>query len=269
MLGSGGNVTIRGAADVLIETADGIPGKIQTSSAQVVAGHVTIEHDGRFRASDIVAWGCGGYVTGGRGGDVTLNGDILGNGAGGPCEVGEVTTYYGRDHYGNGAGDVLITGYDEVHIYGGICTSNRVAPGQSGNRYAGDITITNISGTIIIEGPINANACYGDAYDGDLWLATAPGSHGMIIVSNLNLAEMKVATFDSDRRISNIMGTLSGFTGPYDPTLRAPAGHKIRYERRANPALNEGTFQLYALDGVSDGGELMPIPIGGTVIILQ
>jgi hypothetical protein len=264
--GNGAVITIYGSGDVLVRTDQGTAGDILTTCWQQSGGDTRIRHDGAFCARNVHTYTRAGWASSGRAGHMTFNGDIATNGPSGPFEAAALDSSYKRGSFGNGAGHILITGYEQVHIETNVFTYNN-STANGGNYDAGDVTITNVTGNITIGGRINLNGAMGSTYDGTLTLRT--GDEGRIYVGDLDLDDVEIALFDSGKGRSYITGVLTSFTGPYDPKLRTPAGQKIHYDPDLNPSLNRGTYQLYALDGVSDGGELSPVPIPGTIILLQ
>jgi hypothetical protein len=210
---------------------------------------------------------------------VSLNGDGLGTGASGACRIaGNIWAYYARDSYGENNEPVTIQGYTDVLIEGDIltyfATTNQVSASRT-YTYAGDITITNITGDIEIRGVIDATQymrrfVLGEISNNGILRLQSHG--GSIHVNDLDMDNVRWAEFDAGVGASQIAGTLSNVTGTVDTPdarLRTPVGQKIYYRPALNPHLAAETYPLLGLDGVSAGGVLMPKPASGTLLIMR
>jgi len=268
--GAGGNVAIFGTSDVLIQTAAGAMGSIDTHCLRAGypdharAGTVTIRHHGAFVAQDIIANGAsGGNWTGGN--DVTLQGDY-GSGPAGACTVRQILTYTPGATYGGIAGNITITGYSSVMASNLWAYNNLTTPGN--------VTITNIAGDILVSGTIDTFR--NGSPMGTVTLQTAAGSGGDITVTNLDLTRMSYISFAPDGA-GYINGLLTGTNGAaasglgnIGTALRARAGRQIRYWKKANPALAGQAYNLADESGTPGaGGRLRPWPSNGTVVYFR
>jgi hypothetical protein len=266
--GKGGNVTIYASGDVLIQNA---VGSVTTRNdivtwgnawAGLGSGNVLIDSAG-FNVNDIDVRepGSGNY---GASGAVTLTG-----GSGGSCVIRDIIAQVVYNASGGGgAADnqpVAIRGYAGVSV-------RNIGIYNECSYYAGNLTITNISGNIDITGAINLNSAKGDNYDGILRLQAG----GSITVTNLDLSKLRYAAFDGNGT-SYITGLLTGTNGlpasglsNISTNLRTPSGERIIYITGQNPALNGQTITLADLAGAAGaGGKLLPLQPKGTVLLIQ
>jgi hypothetical protein len=275
-LDHGGDVTIYGGGDVLIQTAGGTPCAIDTHLFRANygsikrAGAVNIRHRGAFCASTISAIGDNsGNWTGGN--DVYLQGNFQGAPSG-ACVVNQILAHsYDPTAHGGYAGSITIIGYT------GVTASNlwsKSGDTGDGTHQAGHITITNIAGDIWVNGTLDANSAYGSSYDGNVVLQTAAGSGGNITVTNLDLSRMQYASFDPDRE-GYITGTLYGTNGlaatpgAVTNALRVPAGKWVWYWPDLNPGLSNRSYTVANLSGGVGGGTLRPVQPKGTLILVN
>jgi hypothetical protein len=286
-LSDAGDMTISGGTSISIG-ADGdgysILAWARRSKGEVrlySSGAITLAGGVKAHGSTQPTKGPGGlYIQqnsgGGSAGAVSIGGDVLlwhGSGdrnSGGPLSVmssgavsisGDVITY---GHSGVGGsvwvgGDVDITAGGTVSISGvnGIDARLRGDSSHS-NAQAGDVTIETSSGNIDIDGGVDLNLETGSGgRDGRLSL-TNTDVLGEILLGTLDLDKVQYAIFDAAGGSSTIEGALLNFTSGTDK-LRTPDGQKVFYDPASNPSLGGLTYDLFAPDGVSDGGVLTPI----------
>ena len=268
--GAGGNVRIFGSGDVLIQNAAGtVRGDIRTHhwSAQK-AGDIEVQHDGSFRANDLLAFAVINWSSAKCSpGNVTCNGDVLGNNPSGTFEVHTVKATIESD-YGFNPPDgilILLKGYTGALITGNIQT---YVNDLSSTAKAGSVTVSNITGNVTIMGSIDLNQVASDALDGNLSLHCG----GSITVSNLNLSKVLYAKFDPGVA-SYITGTITGTNGlaatpDMVTSLRTPLNKYVFYNRALNPGLNGQQVPLKAINGTDAGGMLSP-PIPQGTMVLQ
>jgi hypothetical protein len=239
---SSGNVFVRNSAGDVLGNIDTHRSRTDWNNKQR-SGSIMVNHDGGLVADQILTYNTGDNYS--DTGGVTLEGDGLGDGASGYLNVNTINTE-ARLHFRYDTLDTHISGYLGVTINDIITRAG----------YAGDITIEDIEGDVLITGTI-------DAGSDDITLAgvvsiTADGKIELTSPASLDLDKLLTAFFDAGGN-TFITGPLYGFnTGtPDDGELDAPGGQFIYYD----PAVTEnqylvdagGTFTL------ASGGVLTPI----------
>lgn len=202
--GLGGNVTIYGSGDVLIQNEAGtVRGDIRTDQwSAFTAGHINVQHNGSFRANDLLSYAVNTWSSGGSApGNITLNGNL-----GGDLEVRNIEAGVREDSSGitTATNAVTIQNYTAVHITGNVnmaCLENHAATYKSG-----DLNIFNILGNLTIDGTVSLNHV-DDAKDGQLKLAAG----GNITLASLDLGLVSLAEFQPGGFDSRIVGDLLGF----------------------------------------------------------
>lgn len=301
-----GSVTIASTNDVIVWDGSS-EGDIDTSIASGyydyggMPGSVTIKHDGSFRVRTVKTTNGTRKFNSGR---VVLNGDVLGNGAGGDCQIETLDTRNPGAHYNKvAAGDVTVSGYANVAISnllacnegttdiqnGGVITiaaSGNISIGASGicayakSTYGstGGVATLTCGGGIRIDGAIDLNG----ATDGALSLVS---SNGGIVLAELDLDRVGVAKLDfmtSGTITGAVLGLATAYSGgagtPSDPYLtmqtkfRMSAKGRMSYQPDLpeNTYLNCKSYRLADLNGnAGQGGVLRPYQSRGTVITIK
>jgi hypothetical protein len=267
-----GSVTIYGLGDVLIQSSNGVLSAIDThvvvAEGTAPAGPVTVLHRGAFAARGIDTYG-GPCSTWPSGGNVTLLGNYGGVSPSGACTVPQIQTYVGfYANYGGVAGSIAIAGYTSVTV-SNLWSYNDTGAGKT----PGNIAITNVAGSITINGSINANSLFGTA-DGTLTLQTTAGSGGDITVQALNLTNVQYAAFNPDGS-GFILGPITGTNGAaataatVTNNLRVPAGKWVWYWPDLNPGLSNRSYTVANLSGGVGGGTLRPVQPKGSLFLVR
>ncbi len=256
-LGHGGDITIHSSGAVRIEDSVGNRGDIRSSTGSYDSGHINIVHTGDFAANNLESWTGGIHTAGATPGEISISGDGTGT-----FEVNHIRAAYLRDNYGNRGSRVEISGYTSVHITGDIDGFHVGGPGATGHQtHAADVSITDVSGDITIDGQINLDYALGHRdRHGALTLLTTAGSGGTVTLNSLELDLLHYAALSSDSGTSYIEGDLTGFV-PATDHLRTPSGQEIMYDpwAAANAYLGMSTYTLANLAGdINDGGLLVP-----------
>jgi hypothetical protein len=263
--------TIYATNDVTVASEDGTPGSIEAHTGDPNinenggdGGDIDVFHDGAFSAGDLTAYSDDAALSNPNGGRIYLNGDWPGDGASGSCVVSNLINYLSRVTYSEPNMDITITGYLSVHVKGDIDGSS--TRGSDLHKSAAtDVFITNIVGDIEIDGLIDLDYPGAD-YRGSLTLQTT--GDGAIYLNDLDLTNMLYASFDSARDATYIEGVVTNFSAG-DSTIRTPAGQTVYYDESLNIHLGGAAFDLKALDGTSDGGQLVPEPSKGILILVK
>lgn len=256
-----GLIAVYGSGHVRVMDGTGAPSDIQTwtgrnwyTGVPDSAGAVTVVHDGEFLARNIYTYHLNDNFS--RGGHVLLNGDGAGNGASGACSVTNIYTYsIFLGAFGARGGNVTITGYSSVRVAKIDTRSGRNITD------AGDVTITNIAGSIEITGVLDLRNLSDSARAGDLVLRAS----GAVNLTSLDLALLKSATVSSPVGIY-IDGILANFptATPANGVLDAPPGTSIYYKSKlsGNAYLGGNTYDL------KSGGKLRS-ELRGAVLSFQ
>jgi autotransporter-associated beta strand protein len=220
--------------DILGQTGAGLGGSVAT---------INIQHQGTFRARDVVNCIIGNWPSAGSfRASVTNRGDVAGSPSG-TFLANNIYTYFACVGYNNrpNEGNVTISGYTGVTITGNVHTFSWT-PGTPG----GFVTITNIAGPITILGTINLDSAGNDAYDGALTLQTTGA--GPITLRAIDLTVCSTARLETVNGTTYIQRELVGFniSSPDSGRLSAGPGGTIYYnpELSANLYLNSATYNL-------------------------
>ncbi|MBA4387587.1 MAG: hypothetical protein C0404_06370 [Verrucomicrobia bacterium] len=301
-----GSVMISSTNDVFVW--DGAAaGDIDTSIASGyydaggMPGSVTVKHEGSFRVRTVKTTNGTRKFHSGR---VVLNGDVMGNGTGGDCQIETLDTRnLGASYNKVAAGDVAVTGYANVAVSnllacnegttdiqnGGVITiaaSGNISIGSSGicayakSTYSstGGVASLVCGGEISIGGGIDLNG----ATDGALSLVS---SNGGITLASLDLDRMSTATLSSAQRCE-VTGTVANFSTNYtsgagsqsspfvttQTKLRLPAGQRLMYHADVpgNAYLGGVAYRVASPAGVAGaGGVVMKYQSKGTVITIK
>ena len=258
---AGGAVTIFGNGDVKIQTSGGTPGNIDAHSIFSAGGSVNMQHHGSFVANDVDTRAHVGdkwfYESSGS---ATFNG-AFGGSAAGSFQANSINTTQPRGGGGGVAGAISIQGYTAVTVAAGLFATNNYDA-------AGNISITNITADITINGPIRASG----TTMGTLTLQAG----GSIALTNLDLSQVQYALLQAGG-VCWLNGVLTGTNGlaaaglsNIGTSLRVPAGKEVRYWRKSNPALGGQKVILADESGAAGaGGRLVPWPASGTSVFFR
>jgi hypothetical protein len=224
-----GAIYVYGAGDVLVQDSGATAGDIETWSRRTQTSYpadvssVYIEHDGEFKADDILTYHYSDNYS--RGGHVTLAGDGESDGASGACTVNNIYTYSTHGNARQG-GNVTISGYTSV-------AANNIDARNGGAGYdAGDLSITGITGDIILAGYVDLEHTSQPVRNGDVTLSGG----GLVQVGALDLDECGTASLTSTTDGVNMVilkiADLDNFdtSDPGSGELSAPGGMVIWYD---------------------------------------
>jgi len=239
---SAGDVVIHSSGDVLIKNSSGTPGSLESHqwNGSGDSGAIQIRHDGTFLAGNILALVAQGRANPGA---VLLDGDTLNDGPSGTFTADLVDTHDRVLTWGAHPGYVAsIT----IRNYAGVTLGSIDTRMKAGNGAAGSLSITGITGNVLISGGIDLDGYLTNgSSDGNLALEAS----GIIEVQDLDLDRVGTATFTSAKE-SIIAGVLSNFNtnNPAASGLVEGGGGNIYYNPEANPdLLTGGDLGRYAL----------------------
>lgn len=208
--GNAGHFTVLGNGDVLISDGEA-SGDILTytdSSGEDRVGDVTVVHAGDFLARNIKVWTrcSSGNDTGSphlkRSGRIVLDGGS----AGGDAVVeGDIQTMHPSTSRNSQQSFIVIRNYDNVLIKGDVLAQYDVD--RFNNTRSTDLTITNITGNIDLQGQVNLWASAVAGNDGQMRLAC----DGVITLASLDLSKVDYAALSSGSGRSVIEGELLNF----------------------------------------------------------
>jgi hypothetical protein len=253
--GAAGTVQIYGTGDVKIQSAGGTNGDINTSHWTANGGAISVQHRGAFAGNTLFTGAHAGdnYITE-HSGNVLLNG-AYGVAPSGSCQVRGINTSHRR--FGGNAGNISVLGYTSLYVgAGGLLATNDLSSG-----FAGNIVITNITGNIQVDGPINAFSLNSTPTNNGTVFMQAGGS---ITLANLDVSLFKSATFSAGGNVY-ITGTVSNFpvNTPTNGLLDMANGGFIQYSATVPGNAYLGG-KLYRL---KSGGRLKPQ--SGSLVIFR
>jgi hypothetical protein len=275
--GRPGTVSLYGTTDVKIQTSGGVMDDINARSLYPVPGPITaidVRNNGIFACRDLLS-----YVTNSNTGNANADNNgagsiLLDGGSGvGSAQIRNIRTSletYNNSWMGS-AGDVTIRGYAGVtvsNIYTRWQSTASTFNGITSADHAGHVSITNITGSIVVIGMIDMSK------NGATTVSTGsfpvPGQlrlfcGGTNILTSLDLSKMAYALLDSGGT-NYINGLLSGVNGlaasnltSIGTALRTPTNEIIYYLVSQNPGMSDQTLRLANLAGTAGaGGTLVP-----------
>ena len=246
--GASGAFTVHSTGDVKVQTSGGALGAIYTWSRGSENGQIDVLHDGEFRCSEINARAGSAYTASCRTRSVTLDGDVLDNGASGPCHIeGDLFHAQTRNGYGFANRPLTIKGYTSAYVGGDVSTYHASAATGRGN-HGGNISITEIEGDIVIAGAVDAHATATDANDGTVTLQTTGST---IEIGELDCDLVKEVVFDNASGDNYVYALLNFDTAdPLNCNVTAP-DQLVWY--------HSGLSGMSGIYDIADGGIVLPI----------
>jgi hypothetical protein len=246
-----GPVTVYSSGDVTVSTSilaiSG--GRYGTNFRR---GNVKVYHDGALSVDDIDT-SCLSGSDYAYGGDIVLSGD-QGSKPRGDCSLGDLNT---SATSGNrvGPGTISISGYASVST-GSIDTSHEFGWTNYG---VGNVTITDITGNIDIDGAIDLEDETDPGDSGNLTLTAG----GNITLASLDLDLLDTAVLNAGGD-SFIVGALKGFDTGSPGNGELDSSGSVFYD----PGVMDNGYLSGLTYSLASGGELAPVPEPTTLAML-